>query len=101
MTGNAYVKPPEPSRDFAGCTPAQINPHFFLSFGGAVWFIISCSDGAMDVRRGVAQLVACSVRDREVAGSNPVAPTIFRFKPFGRPVEGLSQFYRLELMDSG
>ena len=27
--------------------------------------------------RGVAQLVARTVRDREVAGSNPVAPTIF------------------------
>ena len=26
--------------------------------------------------RGVAQMVARTVRDREVAGSNPVAPTI-------------------------
>jgi hypothetical protein len=26
----------------------------------------------------------------EVAGSNPVAPTFFRMKPFGKNVEGLS-----------
>src|SRR5438046_2374745 len=30
------------------------------------------------------------IRDREVAGSNPVAPTIFRNEPFGENVEGLS-----------
>ncbi len=30
-----------------------------------------------------------TVRDREVAGSNPVAPTFFRKKPFGKNVEGL------------
>ena len=30
------------------------------------------------------------VRDAEVAGSNPVAPTIFRNEPFGQQVEGLS-----------
>ncbi len=29
-------------------------------------------------KRGVAQLVARTVRDREAAGSNPVAPTILR-----------------------
>jgi hypothetical protein len=33
-----------------------------------------------------------SVRDAEVAGSNPVAPTIFRNEPFGEHVEGLSCF---------
>ena len=34
----------------------------------------------------------CCVRDAEVAGSNPVIPTIFRIKPFGHQVEGLSPF---------
>jgi hypothetical protein len=32
------------------------------------------------------------VRDQEVAGSNPVAPTVFRKKPFGEHVEGLSHY---------
>jgi hypothetical protein len=32
------------------------------------------------------------VRDREVGGSNPLAPTFFRKKPFGENVEGLSHF---------
>jgi hypothetical protein len=31
----------------------------------------------------------CPVRDREVASSNPVAPTILRNEPFGEHVEGL------------
>src|SRR5579871_672015 len=31
-----------------------------------------------------------TVRDRKVAGSNPVAPTFCREKPFGENVEGLS-----------
>jgi hypothetical protein len=31
---------------------------------------------------------------QEVAGSNPVAPTVFRKKPFGENVEGLSYFRR-------
>ena len=35
-------------------------------------------------------LVERCVRDAEVAGSNPVAPTIFVKKPFGQQVEGLS-----------
>lgn len=35
-------------------------------------------------------LVERCVRDAEVAGSNPVAPTIFRNEPFGEYVEGLS-----------
>ncbi len=35
-------------------------------------------------------LVERCVRDAEVAGSNPVAPTIFRNKPFGQQVKGLS-----------
>jgi hypothetical protein len=30
-----------------------------------------------------------SLRDREVAGSNPVAPTFFRNEPFGENVEAL------------
>jgi hypothetical protein len=30
------------------------------------------------------------VWDHEVAGSNPVAPTSFQYKPFGQYVEGLS-----------
>src|SRR5262249_55112076 len=30
------------------------------------------------------------VWDHEVAGSNPVAPTVFKDKPFGKNVEGLS-----------
>jgi len=29
---------------------------------------------------------------QEVAGSNPVAPTVVRNKPFGEHVEGLSHF---------
>ena len=33
------------------------------------------------------------VWDQEVAGSNPVTPTIFRKKPFGEYVEGLSHFH--------
>src|SRR5437660_8584391 len=33
-----------------------------------------------------------TVRDREVGGSNPLAPTFFRKKPFGENVEGLSHF---------
>ena len=41
------------------------------------------------------------VRDVEVAGSNPVIPTIFRLKPFGQQVERLSpvrdQTYAVEL----
>jgi hypothetical protein len=32
------------------------------------------------------------VRDVDVAGSNPVIPTIYRKKPFGENVEGLSHF---------
>ena len=32
------------------------------------------------------------VWDQEVAGSNPVAPTIFLFEPFDNQVEGLSHF---------
>lgn len=31
---------------------------------------------SIDDKRGVAQLVARTVRDREVVGSNPAAPTI-------------------------
>ena len=30
------------------------------------------------------------VRDAEVEGSNPFSPTIFRNKPFGQQVKGLS-----------
>ncbi len=33
-----------------------------------------------------------SLRDHEVAGSNPVAPTILQKKPFGENVEGLPHF---------
>jgi hypothetical protein len=33
------------------------------------------------------------VRDREVGGSNPLAPTVFRNKPFGESVEGPSHLH--------
>ena len=35
-------------------------------------------------------LVERTVRDREVGGSNPLAPTFLRNEPFGENVEGLS-----------
>jgi|SRR5579871_2118589 len=35
---------------------------------------------------------SCGRKLQEVAGSNPVAPTFFRKKPFGKNVEGLSYF---------
>ena len=38
-------------------------------------FMLPPARAASDLR-GVAQMVARTVRDREVAGSNPVAPTI-------------------------
>ena len=43
--------------------------------------------------RGVAQPgLERYVRDVEVEGSNPFAPTIFPVKPFGQQVEGFSHF---------
>jgi hypothetical protein len=48
----------------------------------------------IDIRRSgrSSARLECTVRDREVGGSNPLAPTIFRNEPFGENVEGLSHF---------
>ncbi len=39
--------------------------------------LLSCALMVAQNLRGVAQMVARTVRDREVVGSNPPAPTIF------------------------
>jgi hypothetical protein len=38
---------------------------------------------------------------QEVAGSNPVAPTIFRNEPFGENVEGLSHYWHKSYVIEG
>jgi hypothetical protein len=40
----------------------------------------------------VLRFVAESLRDQEVGGSNPLAPTVVQKKPFGENVEGLFHY---------
>ena len=48
-----------------------------------------------EILRGVAQMVARTVRDREVVGSNPAAPTIFLLKTLYFVVARLVGYLRL------
>src|SRR5262249_29212794 len=71
----------------------------FQGLSGAHWLETRLPAGRSVslVARRSSVCLERTVRDREVGGSNPLAPTILRNKPFGEYVEGLFLFQGREL----